>query len=151
MIRFVAGLFCFLIALSVQSQIVTSTKAAEEKGIRISDLDSSYKSALHRDSSQAVFYKDQESFIKQYQQLVQELGKHLKQSGVELPTDTKFFHRLYFNASGKLEYYLFKFKDQGVSTEQQVKFEKAVNTFFNSYTFPLKKKFAQCCSVRFEN
>jgi hypothetical protein len=150
MTRFVNCFLCFFCVLHVQSQIVFSTKAAEAKGMRISGLDSSYKSALHSDSLQAVFYKDQDVFIKQYQQLVQELGKQLKQNGVELPAGTKFFHRLYFNASGKLDYYLFKFKDQSISAEQQAQFEKAVTAFFNTYTFPAKKKFAQCCTVMFE-
>ncbi len=142
-------LFLNCFSTSLFSQLILSVKNAELQGHSISSLDSLYPSALNGDSTKAVFQTNQAEFIEQYKQLVQQFGKFQKQNGLNFEPSKRFFHRLYFNESGKLDYYLFKFKDGLITEIEQKLFEKNSELFFKTYQFPIKTKtkFAQCCTV----
>ena len=124
---------------------------AKEKGIRTSRLDSLYQSGLHSDTALAVFKNNQDEFIAAYQQLLQSLGKYLKENNCKWEKPVKGFNRIYFNKSGKIDYFLYNFRPDQLTAEQAGCFDALLNTFIQSYTFPLPAKvgFAQCSPVTY--
>lgn len=125
---------------------------AENSGIRISFLDSTYKSAIHADSAKAVFKteKEQELMGNAYIQLLQDFGKYLNENKFYWDKPTRCFNRIYFNSNGTIDYFLFNFVGKTAaerpSKEQQEAFKKHLNNFIKQYTFGMKAvtKFAQC-------
>lgn len=124
---------------------------AEAKGISISKLDSLYQSAVHVDTSQAVFKTDSElqAMQQSYIKLLQDLGDFLSENDFHWKEPTRCFNRIYFDSDGTIDYFLFNFlgKPEDIpSAERQKEFERLLNTFIEDYQFPLsaEKKFAQC-------
>ena len=80
---------------------------AEKKEITIQHLDSIYKSAVHVDTSLAVFKteKEQEAMGMSYMKLLQDFGKFLSDHNYKWKKPTMCFNRIYFltSALGHLE------------------------------------------------
>lgn len=127
---------------------------AKKQAISIQHLDSVYKSAIHVDSSQAVFKteKEQEAMSQAYVKLLQDFGKFLTANNFKWDKPTKCFNRIYFNSDGTIDYFLYNFTTKNVkpedllSTEKQAEFNRLLNLFIKDYKISLtaKIKFAQC-------
>lgn len=143
--------FAFIIQAFGQG-IALSFQEAEQKGISIKHLDSVYKSALHIDTSLAVFKteKEQEMVKKAYITLFKDFGKFLKTHNFKWDKPTRCFNKIYFNTDGHIDYFLFNFLGKTVedkpTEEKQKEFQYLLNLFIKDYKFPLttKTKFAQC-------
>ncbi|GAA4057975.1 hypothetical protein [Flavobacterium chungnamense] len=91
---------------------VFSVEEAQKIGINIEKLDLEYKSAVHIDSTKAVFrteaqqQKLQESYIK----LLQDFGSFLNKNNFKWESKTKCFQRIYFAPNGKIDYFIYNFK-----------------------------------------
>jgi hypothetical protein len=137
-----------------------SIEQAQLKGIRIEQLDSVYKSALHNDSTKAVFKSEieQVQLQKAYRQLLQDLNSYLSQHDFKWEKKARCFQRIYFNADGKIDYFIYNFKLKSVaitdliSEKQEEKFNELLNLFIKDYTFNIKakEKFAQCSPTVFQ-
>lgn len=124
---------------------------AEKQGISIKHLDSLYRSAVHADTSLAVFKteKEQEALQQAYGKLLQDFGKFLSENNFKWEKPTKCFNRIYFNSDGTIDYFLFNFlgKAEDKPSEYIVKeFQRLLNAFIADYQFSVtsKSKFAQC-------
>lgn len=84
---------------------------AESRGISIQSLDSIYKSAVHVDSTQAVFTEEEDvkALYSSYVQLLQDLGNFLSENDFEWEQPRRCFNRIYFAPNGTIDYFLFKF------------------------------------------
>lgn len=131
-------------------QTVVSFQNLASQHIRLQQLDSIYISALHQDTGKSVFNHQAEQFISCYTSLVQELGRFQKNNGLTLDQPLKYFHRLYFNTKGQLEFYLYNFPPNRVTPQQETVFIKNCMLFFKTYRFPISASapFAQCCKVQ---
>ena len=145
----------------MQSQSkVFSIEEAQKKGISIEKLDLEYKSAVHIDSTKAVFrteaqqQKLQESYIK----LLQDFGSFLNKNNFKWESKTKCFQRIYFAPNGKIDYFIYNFKLKNVlpenliSEEKQKEFERLLKLFVKDYTFftSANEKFAQCSPTSYQ-
>jgi hypothetical protein len=143
-------LFCF--GSKGFAQFVSSFGAYEAHGNKVAELDSRYKSALHTNSELAVFKTEQEqkAFTEAYQGMLSEFGAFLTKSGFAWEKQTRCFNRIYFNESGKVDYFLFHFKD--LDAKKAATFQQLLSDFVKTYTFPLKPKvkFAQCSPVVYQ-
>lgn len=124
---------------------------AEKQGISIKHLDSIYSSAVHSDTSLAVFKteKEQEALQQAYIKLLQDLGKFLSENNFKWEKPTRCFNRIYFNSDGTIDYFLFNFlgKTEDKPAENiEKEFQRLLNVFISDYKFMLtaKTKFAQC-------
>jgi len=125
---------------------------AENAGIRISLLDSTFKSAVHSDTTKAVFKtdKEQELMGNAYIKLLQDFGKHLNDNNFLWDKPTRCFNRVYFNSDGAIEYFLYNFigktTNERPSKKQQEDFKRLLNDFIKDYKLVIKAdtKFAQC-------
>ncbi len=148
-------IFSLLVGLLIStltfSQKAYTFEQAKEKGIRITFLDSTYKSAIHSDTSLAVFKKNSATFIKCYERMLQELGEHLKANNYEWLKPTKGFNRIYFNKTGNIDYFLYNFKPNQISVENEIKFGELLGQFIMTYQFPLNpsSNFSQCSPVTY--
>ncbi len=135
-----------------QKIATTFQKATKNKGIRIEQLDSTYQSALNDDSTKAVFVGQEKEFYEGYVSMLQALGKHLTANNFKWDKATRCFNRIYFNKDGEIDYFLFNFYPGQIEPDKEKEFEKLVNTFVQTYTFPLPadKKFAQCSPVTYQ-
>lgn len=142
-----------LISHAGLSQKVMTFSDAEKNGIRISNLDSIYLSAVHSDSTKSVFHRNQEEFIQSYQKMLQELGTFLKQNNFKWGKQTRCFNRIYFNKNGKVDYFVYKFSQGELTEEKEKQFQDLLLQFLQSYSFPLKSSsgFAQCSPVRYND
>lgn len=157
MIRHIIILFASIL-LYVQSygQLGFSFKDAGKHGISIGQLDSTYQSAIHTDISQAVFKTDEEqnSMAEAYGKLLNDLGQFLSKNKFRWQKPTRCFNRIYFNADGGVDYFLFNFigKDEDKpSMEIQLEFERLLNLFIKDHKIAMTatKPFAQCSPVTY--
>ena len=134
-------------------------KDAEKEGITIEHLDSIYISAVHSDTSLAVFKtdSDQELLINSYSKMIQDLANFLSKNNFKWKNPTNCWNRIYFNSDGSIDYFLYSFSTQNVkpkdqlSVEKQTEFNRLLNLFIKDYKFDLsaKTKFAQCSPVTY--
>lgn len=124
---------------------------AEKKGLSYQHLDSIYTSAVHSDTSLAVFKseKEQEALQQAYYKLLQDFGNFLSKNNFNWEKPTRCFNRIYFNADGTIDYFLYNFlgnPEDKPANEIEKEFEKLLNVFISDYAFALKAKtkFAQC-------
>lgn len=124
---------------------------AEKQGISIKHLDSVYTSAVHTNTSLAVFKteSEQEAMQQAYIKLLQDFGKFLSENNFKWEKPTRCFNRIYFNADGTIDYFLFNFlgrPEDKPSENIEKEFQRLLNVFISDYKFPLtaKTKFAQC-------
>ena len=120
---------------------------AAKQGMSIKHLDSIYKSAVHADTSQAVFKSEseQQAMAEAYMNLLQNLGKYLTKNNFKWEKPTRGFNRIYFNTDGTIDYFLYNFSSE-ISQEKQTEFNRLLNLFIKDYKISLtaKTKFAQC-------
>ena len=124
---------------------------AEKQGISIKHLDSLYKSAVHADTSLAVFKteKEQDALQQAYVKLLQDFGKFLSENNFTWEKPTRCFNRIYFNSDGTIDYFLFNFLGKTEDKPAEIvekEFQRLLNVFISDYKFSLtaKIKFAQC-------
>lgn len=154
MAKFILILLTFLTTslLTLGQQGGMTFLKAKESGLTISHLDSIYKSAVHIDTSKAVFKseKEQELMGKAYIKLLQDFGKFLKENKFIWDKPTRCFNRIYFDTDGTIDYFIFNFlgkeADDKPSEIQQAEFERLLNEFIKDYKIDItaKIKFAQC-------
>lgn len=139
-----------LVGAFYKAQTVVSFQNLASQHIRLQQLDSMYTSALHQDTGKSVFNHQAERFISCYTSLIQEFGRFQKNNGFIPQQPLKYFHRLYFNAKGELEFYLYNFTPNSVTPQQEEIFIKNCVLFFKTYNFPISAQapFAQCCKVQ---
>ena len=70
---------------------------------------------------------------------------------------TRSFNRIYFNADGTIDYFLYNFQTTNVKTEDQLsqekqnEFNRLLNLFIKDYKISVtaKTKFAQCSPTKY--
>ncbi len=144
-------LFCNLV---FSQRLALSIEQAKRHGISIEKLDSAYKSAVHSDTSQAVFKssEEQKGLQKAYIQLLQDFNLFLKAYNFIWTQKTKCFQRIYFSADGHIDYFIYNFNLKSVAPEGQLspaletQFNFLLSQFIQNYIFGIsaKEKFAQC-------
>jgi hypothetical protein len=130
-------------------KIATQFQEAEKQGILIKELDNLYPSALHSDSTKAVFRGKEKEFYDSYVSLLKELGSYLKKQGYTWGKTTRCFNRIYVNKDGSVGYFLFNFKEGVIDAAKEKEFKRLLGDFIKTYQFPLESKsnFAQCSPV----
>lgn len=146
-------LFVACLQTSGQHLALTFQDAAKQ-GINMQNLDVIYKSAVHVDTSQAVFKTDQEqqAMYEAYTRLLQDFGKFLTTNNFKWDKPTRCFNRIYFNSDGTIDYFLYNFLTKDVkpedqlSLDKQTEFNRLLNLFIKDYKISLTAttKFAQC-------
>lgn len=132
------------------SQKAFEHKNAHNHAIRTTELDSTYKSAIHSDSTLAVF-KNQEEVINAYASMLQSLGNFLYKNNFFWNAKTTGFNRIYFDQDGSIDYFVYSFRAGQLTEEQIARFDELLNLFIQDYRFPLtaNEKFAQCSPVTY--
>lgn len=144
-------IICAAYVPSFAQQLGLTFDEAEKQGIRISYLDSIYPSAVHNDTSLAVFKteSEQQKMYEAYVKLRQEFGNFLSENNFKWEKPTRCFNRIYFNNNGSINYFLFNFlgKEEAKPTpEKQKEFKRLLNLFIKNYSIQItaNTKFAQC-------
>lgn len=126
-------------------------QVAEQQGISIKHLDSIYTSAVHSDTTLAVFKTEAEQIAlqKAYIKLLQDFDKFLSANNFKWEKPTKCFNRIYLSADGTIDYFLFNFLGKIEDKPNELiekEFQRLLNLFILDYKFSLtaKTKFAQC-------
>jgi hypothetical protein len=139
-------------SVKLSAQTAFHFQDAASYGAEVSKLDSLYKSGLHSDSTLAVFHRQQDEYLQAYQKLLADLGKYLKQNGFTWQQNTRGFNRIYFNADGKIDYFLYNFRPNQLNAEEETRFGQLLHQFIWDYQFPLRANvgFAQCSPVVYQ-
>lgn len=144
-------LILLLTGLKAPAQRAMSILEAEMSGMSMNHLDSIYHSALDSDSTKAVFGTRQVEFQEAYIKMINDLSIFLNKNKFKWETPVKCFNRIYFSPSGRIDYFLFKFKHGDLSSEKEKTFTKLVDEFTKDYQFAVKaeNKFAQCSPIKY--
>lgn len=139
---------------------VFSIEEARKLEISIEKLDLEYKSAVHVDSTKAVFKTEaqQQKLQESYVKLLQDFGSYLKRNNFKWETKTKCFQRIYFAPNGKIDYFIYNFKLKNVlpenliSEEKQKEFQRLLELFVKDFTFSstAAEPFAQCSPTSYQ-
>lgn len=142
-----------LFSMIASAQEVMSINEADTTGIDIAALDSIYKSGIHSDPSKAVFAKEQDEYIQAYYGMLHELSTYLNQNDFKWGGQVRCFNRIYFAEDGSIDYFLYKFHDGVITSNQESKFNELLTKFLRTYKFSLTKnvKFAQCSPVNYRD
>lgn len=120
----------------------------ESEGQKISDLDSIYPSAMHIDSTIAVFYGREQEFYEAWVSLLRDLAQHLAGNDFVWGKPTWCFNKVYFNKGGKIDKFLFNFKTGVVEEDKQESFTTLLTDFAKDYKLkidsPADSNFSQC-------
>jgi hypothetical protein len=139
----------------IDGQKVMTFQEAEKQGKSYQHLDSLYKSAIHSDTSQAVFKSPAEQQIlqKAYVGFLKELGGFLKANNFKWEKLTRCFNRIYINSDGTVDYFLYKFSKDQITEEKEREFERLLTIFLKDHKFSAsaKVKFAQCSPVKYND
>lgn len=154
--------FLFLFSLLFSCQSVSQNRGitfqnAVKQGISFEHLDSIYTSAIHADSSLAVFKTEieEEELLQAYTKLLQDFGKFLSANNFKWEKPTKCFNRIYFSADGTIDYFLYNFlgsSENKPNEENQKEFDRLLNVFISDYKISITadKKFAQCSPTTYK-
>ena len=120
----------------------------ESDGQKISDLDSIYPSAMHVDTTIAVFHGREQEFYGAWISLLQDLGQHLADNDFAWGKPTWCFNKVYFNKDGKIDKFLFNFKKGEVDEDKQDTFATLLTDFAKNYKLKIDSvadsNFSQC-------
>ncbi len=146
----------FLLAsIGTYGQKAMPFQEAEKQGKSYQTLDSLYKSAVHSDTTLAVFKTpvEQQILQKTYGDFLRELGAFLKTNNFKWEKLTKCFNRIYINSDGTVDYFLYKFSKDQITDEKEQEFDRLLNLFLKDHKFPAiaKEKFAQCSPVKYSD
>ena len=133
------------------AQLATTFADAQARGLRITHLDSTYRSARHADTAQAAFAGREQEVAAAYGQLLQALGKYLHGHGFVWGKLTKGFNRVYFRPDGTIDYYLYNFRSGEVTAEKEAEFRRLLGEFIKTNRIALtgRMPFAQCSPVTY--
>lgn len=136
---------------SLHGQKAMTFSEAAQADISMEKLDNIYKSGIHVEPDLGVFNDSREAYTAAYQQLLQDLGRFLQKNDFSWKSRTKAFNRIYFDKSGKIDYFLFNFRPGQLSKEDEATFQELLNTFIAGYQFSLSASegFAQCSPVSY--
>ena len=151
---FVLLLFLSLFNLYGQNKALTFQKA-EEQGLSYIHLDSVYKSAVHSDTTLAVFKtpEEQENLQKAYVHFIKELATFLNENNFKWGNQTRCFNRIYFNSDGTVDHFLYNFQKDALTAQKEKEFDRLLNIFIRDHKFPLtaNEKFAQCSPIKYSD
>ncbi|OIQ20202.1 MAG: hypothetical protein BM557_05910 [Flavobacterium sp. MedPE-SWcel] len=132
------------------AQKVMSFEEAKEKGIYPA-IEDNYKSGIHADSTKAVFKEKMavEKHIKAYQSFLQDLGVFLTEKKFYWTKRTPSFNRIYINADGTIDYFLYHFR--GIPVEKQNGFKALLEEYIKTHKFGVTapENFSQCSPVTY--
>lgn len=141
------------LSLTSFAQQCTTFNSYEAQGGSVELLDSLYPSAMHIDSTIAVFHGREREFQIAWITLLQEFGTHLKQNGFVWGEPTRCFNRVYFNKDGGVDTFLFNFLTDEFDPDKEKRFEELLNEYIKGYKLkldgPATSQFAQCGPATF--
>lgn len=112
-------------------------------------IDGAFRSAIHVDSSQAVFH-DQQAWIAEYKKMYSALSKHLKEGGLQLSKPLYLNVRCYFRPDGSIGHIAYKYYAPTDLDAMQAKlFNQLLEAFARAYkvSFSANEPFKQCGPV----
>lgn len=137
----------------VHSQECKSFNDYKAEGKDVTILDSLYPAAMHIDSNLAVFHGREQEFFLAWKTMLQDLATYLDENEFYWGGQMWCFNRVYFSPNGKVDTYLFKFKEDTVDEEKQKAFAALLSDFTSDYTLKIdsaaKSQFAQCGPVTY--
>lgn len=116
-------------------------------------LDSLYQNAMNADSTRAVFGDRQEAFMVAWPEFLAELAHYLKDHDFQWGAPTRCFARIYFADTGRVDLFLYSFREGTIDRAKEERFGELLNGFLAAHEFPLKAAvpFAQCGPVVFQD
>ncbi|HXS36160.1 MAG TPA: hypothetical protein VN721_05630 [Flavipsychrobacter sp.] len=117
-----------------QGKVMTVDEAEKEK-IPFKN----YKVAVSISNKNAVFYGMSDSVINSFQGMLQNILDYLDQQNFKWNDTMLVFNKVYFDKSGKIDYYTYRIlSKKGITPEQEKKFQELLTTFIQTYRFPMK-------------
>ena len=117
-----------------QGKVMTVDEAEKEK-IPFKN----YKIAVSLSNKNAVFYGMSDSVISSFQGMLHDMLDYLDQQNFKWNDTLLMFNKVYFDKSGKIDYYTYRIlSKKGITPEQEKNFRGLLTTFIQTYRFPMK-------------
>lgn len=135
---------CCLLSARLQAQQVIHF----DDPIPAASIDGAFRSAIHVDSSQAVFH-DQQAWIAEYQKMYNAFSKHLKEGGLQLSKPLRLNVRCYFRPDGSIGHIAYNHAPTALDEQQAKLFNQLLEAFARAYkvSFSANEPFKQCGPV----
>ncbi len=135
---------CCLLSARLQAQHLIHF----DNPIPAASIDGAFRSAIHVDSSQAVFH-DQQAWIAEYKRMYSALSKHLKEGGLQLSKPLRLNVRTYFRPDGSIGHIAYNHAPTELDEQQAKVFNQLLESFAREYkvSFSANEPFKQCGPV----
>ena len=143
-------LFLFLATVAFPQKSMTFGEA-EKAGI-FKSLDQMYTGGVDSDSTKSLF-KDQQEYTRAYQSFITDFAHFLAQENFKWGKQVRCFNKIYFSKDGRVDYFLYHFKQGDITELQEKKFAQLLADFIKKAKFSLSAptRFAQCSPVKYED
>jgi hypothetical protein len=140
-------------AFALGAQAQKKAMSFDDYGPERSLLDSLYQNAMNADSTLAVFGDRQPAFMEAWQEFLGKIGSYLHEHGFEWGGPTRCFVRIYFDASGQVDVFLYSFREGAIDPVKRDRFGTLLNELLATHGFPLTAAvpFSQCGPVTFQD
>jgi hypothetical protein len=117
------------------------------------DLEERYKSAVHVDTSQAVFPGKGQEVFNAYFKMFKDFAGFLKENKFTWGKPTRCINKIFFSADGTVDYFLFNFNNGEINEDKEIEFKRLLNEFLKDFKFSLSadEKFSQCGPVIYQD
>lgn len=132
------------LVLSILVALVFSTNIFSQKvyrfgqnayfGVTNEFLDSTYKSAFSKDTSLSVI-KNKKEFLDAYETMMVEFQSFLRNNNFTWEKLTVSYNRIYFDKTGKIDYFIFSFAPFQLTDGKQHEFGNLLFNFLQKYKF----------------
>ena len=116
-------------------------------------LDSLFPSALHADSSIAVFFNREDEFISAWNSFLLDFGIYLSEYDFKWSKTIKSFNKAYFNKNGTINTFVYNFRNGDLTNEQAEHFQILLENFSKNYKLKIKenakRNFSQCGPTKY--
>jgi len=133
--KFTFHLIAFLLTVTLYGQQhVFSLSDLEKQGISMKHLDSLYKAVPSKDTIHPVFNQQYYDTIVHVaiNEFIENINTYLLNHGFKWGLPVRCINRVYFNSSGKIDYFIYIFKGL-IGNETDFTFKKLVSEFISNY------------------
>ncbi len=135
----------------VDAQVVMTFEAAGASGLRVSELEQTYNVELGAEETLYCPPMDAHREEMMFREMRYQLADSLKAWGLRWNRTTVIKNRVFFDAEGKLDYYIYSVSPPFASPSERIRFEEHITGFFTAYRLPCVPStlVARCANITF--
>lgn len=143
-------LLCLFVLLPARAQDRLALPFEQVDSLYLVALEEAHASALHSDTSLAVFPDRPDEVVAAWGGLLQAFSAHLQANGFAWTEPIRGYYRFYFHPDGRIHRVVYN--QRGMDAARATRYNELLDRFSRTYQFPLTadRPFAQCSPATFQ-